>query len=54
VATETWGADAATGSWHTFGGWITFIVSVAILIGLQRAIARDGGHAGWRRETVRA
>jgi exosortase len=55
VATETWGADAATGAWHTFGGWITFIGSVAILIALQRAIGQRGEHhPDWRRQAVSA
>jgi len=55
VATETWGPDVATGAWHTFGGWITFIVSVAMLIGLQRAIADRGRRdLGWRRQAVSA
>jgi len=55
VATETWGADAATGAWHTFGGWITFVGSVAILIALQRAIGqRSARHGEWRRQAVNA
>jgi len=55
VATEEWGADAATGAWHTFGGWITFIGSVAILIALQRAIAQRSAHqADWQRQAVSA
>ena len=55
VATEMWGADAATGAWHTFGGWITFIVSVAILNGLDRAMTQDDARqSGWRRQAVSA
>ena len=55
VATETWGADAATGGWHTFGGWMTFVVSVAVLIAVQRAISRLGAPEGtWQRQAVGA
>jgi exosortase len=39
VASEAWGPEMATGSWHTFTGWITFVVSVGVLLMLQRAIA---------------
>jgi exosortase len=39
LACETWGPRAAAGSWHTFGGWITFVVSIVVLVQLQRAIA---------------
>jgi exosortase len=40
LACETWGPAAASGSWHTFTGWITFLVSVFVLVRLQRVIAR--------------
>lgn len=42
LACETWGARAASGPWHTFSGWVTFLVSVLALIALQR-VARGGG-----------
>jgi exosortase len=48
LACEAWGADAATGSWHTFTGWVTFVASVAILVTLQRAFARSAAErAAW-------
>jgi exosortase len=40
LACEAWGPTAASGSWHTFTGWVTFVVSVFILLQLQRLIAR--------------
>ena len=40
LACETWGPRAASGSWHTFTGWITFVVSVFLLVQLQRLMAR--------------
>lgn len=38
LASETWGPGVATGSWHTFTGWVTFIASVMTLLLLQRAL----------------
>jgi exosortase len=32
VACETWGPHVASGGWHTFTGWITFVVSTFLLI----------------------
>ena len=40
LACEAWGPRAASGSWHTFTGWITFVVSVFLLVQLQRLMAR--------------
>ena len=40
LACEAWGPKAASGSWHTFGGWATFLISVFALVQLQRAMAR--------------
>jgi exosortase len=40
VACEAWGPRAASGSWHTFSGWVTFLVSVVVLVQLQRVFAR--------------
>jgi exosortase len=53
IACETWGPRAATGAWHTFGGWATFVVSVFALMQLQRLFARHSA-APWPLETVRA
>jgi exosortase len=40
LATEVWGPEIATGRWHTFTGWVTFVVSLAILLQAQRSLAR--------------
>jgi exosortase len=45
---EAWGADAATGAWHTFTGWVTFVASVIVLVMLQRTFERAGtDRAAW-------
>jgi exosortase len=47
VASEVWGPAMATGSWHTFTGWLTFVASLTTLMLLRRA-----AHAavdGWPR-----
>jgi exosortase len=36
LAVEQWGPDAASGGWHTFAGWTTFVAALAILLGVQR------------------
>ena len=38
LACEAWGPRAASGSWHTFSGWITFVVSITVLVHLQRGM----------------
>jgi exosortase len=40
LACEAWGPRAASGSWHAFSGWITFVASIALLVQLQRALTR--------------
>jgi exosortase D (VPLPA-CTERM-specific) len=40
LACESWGPRAASGPWHSFSGWVTFLVSVLALLGLQRVAAR--------------
>lgn len=52
VACETWGAEAATGAWHTFTGWLTFVASLVVLVTLQRMIAGAGWSASLSRERV--
>ena len=39
IACELWDPRVASGAWHTFTGWITFIVSVVVLMRLQRVLA---------------
>jgi exosortase len=53
LACEAWGAEAATGAWHTLTGWLTFVASVIVLVMLQRTTnatrwsvaAHDGARA---------
>jgi exosortase len=47
AACEMWGPQAAKGGWHTFTGWLTFVVAVAVLVRVQRMLPR-----GQRRTTV--
>jgi len=37
---ELWGREVASGGWHTFTGWITFVVSLWLLVQSARAMAR--------------
>ena len=52
---ETWGREMATGGWHTFTGWVTFVVSLWLLVQSSHAIGRlrSIGRA-WTPRTVRA
>jgi exosortase len=40
IACETWGAHVASGGWHTFTGWVTFVVSTFLLVQAGKAMAR--------------
>lgn len=39
LASEAWGLGAATGSWHEFTGWVTFVLCVGLVVLVQRAMA---------------
>jgi exosortase len=52
LACEAWGARAASDPWHTLGGWLTFIVSVSILMGLQRTMTTPAVDR-WDQDPVR-
>lgn len=41
AACEVWGPAAAAGGWHTFAGWLTFVVAVICLTRVQRALPRS-------------
>ena len=41
LACEAWGPRMATGGWHTFSGWVTFLASALVLIAIQRIVAPD-------------
>jgi exosortase len=48
MAVEAWGPQAASGGWHTLTGWLTFVVAIAALVGVQRAIhAMMTRHGAW-------
>ena len=54
LACEAWGPRAASGSWHTVTGWITFVASVMVLVQLQRLITRLASTPlTWSPRTVR-
>jgi exosortase len=38
IACETFGPRAASGGWHTFTGWITFVASLAVLAATHRLV----------------
>src|SRR5262249_26822774 len=40
IACETWGPHVASGGWHTFTGWVTFVVSTWLLVQAGKALAR--------------
>jgi exosortase len=41
AACELWSPAAATGGWHTFTGWVTFVFAVILLIRVQRLMHLD-------------
>jgi len=54
LASEAWGPDAATGGWHEFTGWVTFVASVSLLVLVQRALTRPPARSVALPEAVRA
>lgn len=40
AATLQWGPAAAAGAWHTATGWVTFVVSTAVLLFVERRWVR--------------
>ena len=55
AACELWGRDVASGGWHTFTGWVTFIISLWLLVQASRAMARLAPSASaWTPGVVRA
>ena len=50
LACEAWGSQVASGSWHTFTGWITFVVSTVVLVQAQPMLSACGaGLQPWNR-----
>ncbi|MGH9144373.1 MAG: exosortase/archaeosortase family protein [Vicinamibacterales bacterium] len=53
-ACEHWSARVAAEPWHTFAGWLTFVVSVFALVRLQRALSTTAHRAEWDLNPVQA
>jgi exosortase len=41
LACEAWGPRMASGAWHTFSGWLTFLAAAVVLIAIQRLVAPE-------------
>jgi exosortase len=54
LACEAWGPRAASGSWHTFSGWLTFVVSILVLTQIQRMMRTGITPAAWTAGALRA
>jgi exosortase len=46
LACEAWGPRMASGAWHTFSGWLTFLAAAVVLIAIQRLVAPETSTAG--------
>jgi exosortase len=54
LACEWWSPRAAVDPWHTIGGWVTFVISVAALLQLQRMLPASRTASHWELDPVRA
>jgi exosortase len=54
LACELWSPRAASDPWHTVTGWLTFVLSVFMLVLLQRALVTRRPHSGWSLDPVQA
>jgi exosortase len=56
IACEMWGPAAASGRWHEFAGWLTFVVGMIVLVQTQRLAPRfsRSAHAVMRTEAASA
>lgn len=41
LVSEAWGPELTHGSWHTATGWVTFVVSLAMLLGVEWWLSRS-------------
>lgn len=39
LAVESWGPRVAAGGWHTFSGWVTFLLSLLVLAHIHRLLS---------------
>jgi exosortase len=46
IATETWGPKAASGDWHTFTGWVAFVVAMLTLLAIRGAVSGLAARVG--------
>jgi exosortase len=51
---EHWGPQYASGGWHEFTGWITFVVSTFLLLQIGKAIASFDRGQSWLASRVAA
>jgi exosortase len=54
VACETWGPQLASSGWHTFTGWITFVVSTFVLVQAGRAMTWLDSQRTWSTNAAEA
>ena len=54
IACETWGPQFASGGWHTFTGWITFVVSTFLLLQAGKAMTWLNRDRAWSAKVVEA
>ena len=47
IMCESWGSQYASGGWHEFTGWVTFVVSTFLLLQVGKAIAWFGRDRAW-------
>jgi len=54
IACELWSTEAARGGWHTLTGWLTFVVSMLLLIGVWWMAYRREQQPAFSPEAARA
>lgn len=54
LACEAWGPRAASGSLHTFSGWLTFVLSIVVLTQIHRVMRVGVTPAAWTAGAIRA
>ena len=48
VLANYWGVEAAEGFYHTFQGWLIFVIAFVLLLGAGAVLSRIGNHGGSR------